>query len=277
MIVFHPGSHSLRFGKASDRSPLVLPHVIGRRVQNTTHTSTVPCPISFIHIKVLLRLSSFTENKLLERYGSAGSRTEGYSQRSSSFSKTPGWRCKCSLPNFCSWSLQKGERFDKTNCTEVLKYPTPKSSLPLPPPTPILVILNLVKWDGGFGFFLDWCFSCAKILGWVGGKYRTISPSFLLFSFLICKIKALRIANEKREYTLYYPIRRGRLNVSPTYPLQAVLGDIYSIWSHALSLLGIEKKVFEDGEEKLSNLHHNRILHSTPLCWLFQIFLIDEM
>jgi len=75
-------------------------------------------------------------------------------------------------------------------------------------------------------------------------------PSFLSFSFLICEIKALRIANEKREYTLYHPIRRGRLNVSPTYPLQAVLGDIYSIWSHALSLLGIEKKVFEDGGRK---------------------------
>jgi actin-related protein 8 len=57
----------------------------------------------------------------------------------------------------------------------------------------------------------------------------------------------LRIPPEE-GYELCWPVVRGRLNVSPSYPLSAALNDLEKIWRHTLiTKLGVqlsEKKDF---------------------------------
>lgn len=216
-IIIHPGSRNLRIGLASEAYPITIPHVIGRRIHkkkqennNNSHTNSAENNNNNNH--------SAAKEKEEENNMEIDDDKEDDDEEADSKSQQYYDALK-EMRSELTWRMKNAKRRTLPNAdNQVISFNSQ---------APMETIL-----DHNDPYRVEW----------IDVNNGTVEDVFV-------GDKALRLPlnnNDNSDFQLFYPWKNGTLNHYDYASLQAVIGDLQTIWTSAIhNELGIEDNTFE--------------------------------
>ncbi|CAG8685345.1 4928_t:CDS:2 [Funneliformis mosseae] len=228
VLVIHPGSRYLRIGRASEAFPIVVPHVIARRIRNRKEHETqqeeekkeIKVEVDTEHVHpVHVKIKKEKEKK--EMYDEDAKETESCSNSAGSSVATE--------------EEDEDEEHFKQAVGEIKKELKEKIKASKRRP-----VANAQSQVHSFNKSVH-----PEIIADHNDPYRVDWTLVDEDAEYYVGEKALRLLDSDDSFNLFYPIQNGEFNTRDYDSIKAVIGDLETIWSESIQeKIGISQKNF---------------------------------
>ncbi|CAO3636423.1 unnamed protein product [Cunninghamella blakesleeana] len=217
-IIIHPGSRNLRIGLASEAYPITIPHVIGRRIHKITQENNNNNKNSTNNNDNDNNNDDDSSTKEKENHMEIDDDNDDDEADSNNQQYYDALK---EMRSELTWRMKNAKRRTLPNAdNQVISFNSQ---------APMETIL-----DHNDPYRVEW----------IDIKNGTVEEDVFVGD------NALRLPinnDDKSEFQLFYPWKNGTLNHYDYTSLQAVIGDLQTIWTNAIhSELGVDDHTFEN-------------------------------